>query len=186
MIKKNGFQHANNLLSQLHNGPTYWDDPNALETKNSKTTNGNPLKFLFSHIYLKWAWYLLLITIGLYLIFRSKREQRIIPLMPVNTNTSIEFTKAIGTLYFQNKGHRHIANEMYMIFLSDIRSRYNIFTDIAEMDLIDQLTMRSGINKSIIYNLFNKFKYVRLDPESNSDDLIRLFDDLENYNKKRK
>lgn len=73
-----------------------------------------------------------------------------------------------------------------MIFLFDIRSRYNIFTDIAEMQLIEQLAVRSGINKNILYTLFNQFKYVRLDPESNTDDLIRLYDSIENYHKKRK
>lgn len=99
MIQKNGFEHANNFLSQLHNGPTYWDDPTSIENINSKTIHSNPLKFLFSHPNLKWAWYLFLITTALYLIFRSKREQRIIPLVEVNTNTSIEYTKAIGTLY---------------------------------------------------------------------------------------
>lgn len=186
MVTENGFRHANNYLSQLHKGPTYWDDPYSVQQNNSRAGSNNPLKFLFSHPYLKWAWYLFLITIVLYLIFRSKREQRIIPLMPVNTNASIEYTKAIGTLYFQSKGHNPVANEMYMIFLSEVRSRYGIFTDIAETDLIDQLSLRSGINKSVLFNLFKQFKYVRNNEDATADDLIILYNAIEYYHKKRK
>lgn len=186
MITENGFKQANNYLSQLHKGPTYWDDPYSVQQNNSRASSSNPLKFLFSHTYLKWAWYVFLITILLYLFFRSKREQRIIPLMPVNTNASIEYTKAIGTLYFQSKGHNPIANEMYMIFLSEIRSRYGIFTDIAEADLIDQLSLRSGVNKSVLFNLFKQFKYVRTHEDATADDLIILHNAIDYYHKKRK
>lgn len=188
MIRQNGFEHANNILSQLHSGPTYWDDPNSIhnESNNSSDESNNPLKFLFSHPSLKWAWYLLLFTILLYLVFRSKREQRIIPLMPVNTNASIEYTKAIGTLYFQNKGYSQIANEMYIIFLSDIRSMYNLSTDMPEAELTEQLSMRSGVNRNLLYQLFKQFKYVRTNTDPKEDDLINLYDAIDNYYKKRK
>ncbi len=187
LTQQNGFEHANNFLSQLHQGPTYWDDPGAPQnTSGNYSNHNNPLKLLFSHRALQWAWYLLLATIGLYLIFRSKREQRIIPLMPVNTNASIEYTKAIGTLYFQSKGHHHIANEMYIVFLSEVRSRYNLTTDIVENELIDQLAVRSGIHKNVLYNLFKKFKEVRNDPNAKADDLIGLYNSIESYHKKRK
>ncbi len=186
LIRTNGYEHLNNMLSQLHPGPVYWDDQYSSQTKNSETPHNNPLKFLFSHPYLQWAWYVFLITILLYLVFRSKREQRIIPLMPLNTNASIEYTKAIGTLYFQNKGHNHIASEMQQIFLSEVRARYFISTDMPEAQLIDQLSLRSGIAKNILYNLFKQFKHVSSSAEASSDELINLYNAIENYHKKRK
>jgi len=187
MVHQNGFEHANNMLSKLHKGPTYWDDHTKVQNKDSRSTHVNPLKFLFSHPYLKWAWYLFLITIILYLVFRSKREQRIIPLMPVNINASVEYTKAIGTLYFQSKGHTHIANEMYILFLADIRARYNLSTDMPELELVEILSIRSGIDKAVLYNLFKKFKFMRSTAEAKSaDDVIDLHNSLDNYYKKRK
>ncbi|PBQ33816.1 hypothetical protein CNR22_19190 [Sphingobacteriaceae bacterium] len=186
MVGQNGFEHANNMLSKLHKGPVYWDDHTSVQSNSSRSAHVNPLKFLFSHPHLKWAWYLFLITIVLYLVFRSKREQRIIPLMPVNTNASVEYTKAIGTLYFQSKGHTHIANEMYILFLSEIRTRYNLSTDMAELDLVELLSIRSGIDKSVLYNLFKQFKFIRSSEDASADDLINLHNAIENYNKKRK
>ncbi len=187
MITEDGFKNAGNFLSQLHRGPTYWDEPSTMSGSNyNASARNNPLKFLFSHPYLKWAWYTFLVTLLLYLFFRSKREQRIIPLMPVNNNASIEYTKAIGTLYFLNKGHNHIAGDMYMVFLADIRHRYNISTDVPESELVDQLVVRTGISKNILYHLFKQFRHVRESTDANADELIDLYNAIENYNKKRK
>lgn len=188
MASQNGFKHVSNVLSQLNAGPVFWYDNTADQTTNTSNNSdkSNPLKFLFSHPYLQWAWYLFLATVLLYLAFRSKREQRIIPLMPVNTNASIEYTKAIGTLYFKSKGHNRIATEMHIVFLADVRSRYNISTDIPEPELIEQLSARAEMDKTILYHLFRQFKYVRTDADANAHDLITLYNAIENYNKKRK
>jgi hypothetical protein len=190
LINENGFKHMNNYLSLLNNGHLYWDDQYNNQTNTSNESNANnpnnPLKFLFSHPYLKTAWYLFLGTILLYLIFRSKREQRVIPILPINTNASIEFTKAIGTLYFQSKEHHHIVNEMYYIFLSEIRARYFLPTDIPDAELIEQLTLKSGIDKTTLYDLFRQFRYLRSYPEATTDEIIKLYDSIEKYHKKRK
>lgn len=190
MIRENGFKHTNNFLSLFNNGHLYWDDQynnqyNSDDGDDPSNPN-NPLKFLFSHPYLKIAWYLFLATILLYLIFRSKREQRIIPILPVNTNASIEFTKAIGTLYFQSKERHHIVNEMYFIFLSEIRSRYFLATDIPDAELIEQLTLKSGIDKTTLYDLFRQFRYLRSYPEATNNEIMKLYDSIEKYHKKRK
>ncbi len=185
-VQEKGYHHAVNILSQLHHGPIYWDEPyNYKPGTNSESVGRSPLKFLFSHPYLKWAWYLLLATILLYLVFRSKREQRIIPLLPTNENSTIEYVKAIGTLYFKSSEQKHIANEMYIVFLADIRSRYNLVTNIQEAELIQQLASRSGVNIRIIENLFKKFKKVRSE-NTGGDSLIELYNAIENFNKKRK
>lgn len=187
LAQQRGYAHTANMLAQLHNGPVYWDEPDSYKPGAESDSPGkSPLKFLFSHPYLRWAWYLLLVTVFLYLVFRSKREQRIIPLMPSNVNTTIEYVKAIGTLYFKSGEQRYIANEMYIVFLSEIRSRYNLATNIQEADLIDQLSVRSGVNKRILENLFKKFKKLRSESNAGGDDLVELYNAIENYNKKRK
>jgi hypothetical protein len=186
LLQKDGFAHVNNILSYFKNGSIYWDDPASDNTYTGKSAQGNPLKFLFSDYRLRWGWYLFIITIFLYLIFRSKREQRIIPILPKNQNTSIEYTKAIGTLYYQKGGHNNIASEMYILFLSDVRSRYNIFTDMEEKDLITEISIRSGIKALEIADLFNQFNTIKSNPNTNSKELIELYNSIENYHKNRK
>lgn len=184
LVQEKGYRHTVNILSQLHQGPVIWDEPYTYKP-NTDGAVRSPLKFLFSHPYLKAAWYLLLVTILLYLLFRSKREQRIIPLLPRNENSTIAYVKAIGTLYFKSGEQKFMANEMYMVFLADVRSRYNLVTNIQEADLIKQLATRSGVNIRIIENLFIKFRKVRSESTS-GDDLIELYNAIENFNRKRK
>ena len=187
-VRRSGFRHANNMLSQLDTGTVYWDEPsnNYSGQGNHQGDANNPLTFLFSDHRLRWAWYLFISTVILYLVFRSKREQRIIPLMPVNSNSSIEYTRAIGTLYFQSKGHHHIASEMYHVFLAEVRSRYFITTDIPEDQLIDQLSQRSGIEKTFLFHLFKQFSNLRNNEDASGDELIGLYNTIDSYHKKRK
>ena len=186
MVGQNGFEHANNMLSYLNDGPIYWNEEGPLTDFGEKNVQDNPLAFLFSHFTLRWGWYLFLITIILFLVFRSKREQRIIPVLSRNVNTSVEFTKAIGTLYFQKGGHNNIAAEMYLLFLSDIRTRYYIATDKEDDNLIDQLSVKAGIDKIQLTDLFTQFDNVQFGKKATAKELINLYQSIDKYNKTRK
>ena len=186
IIQKQGLNHANKVLANLNSGNIYWDNISQ-NPINSSSENGmsseNPLKFLFSHYTLRWGWYLFLITIVLYLLFRSKREQRIIPILAKNSNSSIEYTKAIGILYFQKGQHKLIANEMHLLFMAELRNKYNISTSIEEPKLIDLVAAKSGLKKEFINDLFKHFRKVRYSPMANSKDLINLHNAVEFYYK---
>lgn len=188
LIQKNGFEYTNNILSTFNDGEIFWDETSlkpAFDMGGEASAQNNPLQLLFSHYTLRWGWYLFLITVCLYLLFRSKREQRIIPLMPKNTNTTIEYTKAVGVLYFQKKEHKNIANEMYTIYLAEVRARYHITTNVEEKELIEKISKRSEIKKEDIENLFNQFRKIRFSPIANAKDLIKLHQTIEEYHKKR-
>ncbi len=186
IIQKAGLKHANQILSELNSGDIYWDEVSQKNTKtfnNSGLSTGNPLQFLFSHYTLKWGWYLFLVSIIIYLFFRSKREQRIIPIMPKNINSTIEYTKAVGVLYFQKGQHKLIANEMYLIFLASLRNKYNIIITLEDKEIRSQVSAKSGIDPKKIDTLFKLFKNVRFSPMANSKDLINLHHAVEYYYK---
>lgn len=186
-ITPDGLKHANNYLSFLHTkGPTYWYDDQGTPPADFAEPRKNPLKLLFSHPYLQWGWYLLLITVLLYLIFRSKREQRVIPLLPVNTNSSIEYTKAIGILYYRSKKHHFLVNELNTIFLAEIRSRYNIRTDLPQQELAEQIAQRSGVKKENVSYLLKQFKFLKNWTDADASELQDLFTHIEEFNKTRK
>jgi hypothetical protein len=186
LIQRDGFEHVNNILSQLNSGPVYWDetsqDPSYNPYGGGESTT-NPLQFLFSHYTLRWGWYLLLITVLLYLLFRSKREQRIIPILHKNTNTTIAYIKAVGVLYFQKGEHKNIANEMYTLFLAEVRNKYHFDTNIEEKELIGQISIRSEIKTENLERLFKLFRKVRFSPMANSKDLINLHNEVDFYYK---
>jgi len=186
MIQKNGFKNTNNIFSYLNNGKIYWNEVDFNHQVNDVSSDGNPLKFLFSHYTLRTGWYVFLISIFIFILFRSKREQRIIPIIYKNKNTSIEFAKAIGSLYFQKKAHHNIANELYNIFLADIRTRYNMLTAEKKEELIEQISSRTEINKELIVDLFKLFSDVKYNVNAKSKDLVKLYQALENFNNIKK
>lgn len=186
MVQKKGLYHANNIFSYLNNGPVIWYEPGNLSNFNGGRDQGNPLKFLFSHYTLKAGWYLFLISILIFLIFRAKREQRIIPVIYKNKNTSIEYAKGIGSLYYQKKSHFNIGNELYTIFLADIRSRYNIITSKNEKELIEQICIRTEVKKDIVTDLFEAFSDVKYNVNATAKELVKLYKAIENFNNLKK
>jgi len=185
LIQEDGFTNANIFLALLNTDKIYWDAISQKVIDNSRggKIEGSPLQFLFSDKTLKWGWYLFLFTIVLYLFFRSKREQRIIPVLPKNTNTSIAYTKAIGVLYFKKGQHKLIANEMYIILMAQLRNRYNLIVSKDEKEWIPHIALKSGIKEKTIMELFKNFRNVRFNPMANSKDLIKLHNALTFYYK---
>lgn len=182
-----GYLHLNNFLAQLDNGPVYLSRPYTKENApDEEKHSNNPLRFVFSHAYLKWGWYTFLVAVLLYLIFRSKREQRVIAMSPQNNNTTIAYAKAIGSLYFRKQAHQTIVHDMQLLFLADVRQRYHMATDVAEEQLINQLQARSGISKSALQGLFRQFRELNKAEGVSEDQLIRLYETIDYYNKKRK
>ena len=69
--------------------------------KETAQVQQSPFRYFLAHEPLRWALYLTMITIILFMIFTAKRRQRVIPVIHEPANKSLEFTELIGTLYFQ-------------------------------------------------------------------------------------
>lgn len=189
MLKEpSGFEHLQKVLKDLNNGEVYWDQSNLYrqieDEEGSKQTTA-PLKIFFSHRSLKWGWFAFLIASALFLLFRSKRLQRIIPIMEVNRNESKDFVQNVGNLYFANGSHRHIASEMYDTFLADVRNRYQIDTNQSREDIFKQLAKKSGLGEESLNTLSDNFK-LRFSEYAKSKELVALYHSLNNYYNTRK
>lgn len=184
--QEQGFEHTNNLLCLIETGKLFWYTYRASQSGSPGYTTNNPLRYFLNQKSLKTAWYVFLVAVLLYLIFRSKREQRIIPILPIAKNTSVEFIKTSALLYYKSPGHHHIAKEMQTIFLADIRNKYNIATDTDEQTLVETLSRKSGISRTELTSIFSLFKYVMTKGVATNEDLIQLHTLIENYHKAKK
>ena len=91
------------------------------------------LRFLFTTPSLTWAYYLTLAGLGLFMIFESKRRQRVIPVIEPVKNKSLEFVETVGQLYYQQADHASIAEKKIQYWLAYVRQRFNIpTTELAE------------------------------------------------------
>jgi hypothetical protein len=140
------FNHAKQILSVLSPGKLYWDEVSGLQNYSDGPDSPTAyLKYILSIEALRWAWYLLLSTTIIYILFESKRKQRIIPVIETITNTSIEYVHTTGRLYAQIGNHRKLVQLNMRLFLSSIQQKYGISVNLEDTDSIQWLAAKSGI-----------------------------------------
>lgn len=160
---KDGLSHAEEILSVLSNGKIYWDEvPVYSRNENSESKRHAPtiLKYILTNESLRWAWYLLLATVLVYIVFESKRKQRIIPVMESVSNTSIEYVQTTGRLYAQIGNHRKLIQLNMKLFLSTIQQKYGVKADLDKPTSIEWLSIKTGIAKEHFETLQNEYKRI--------------------------
>jgi hypothetical protein len=108
------------------------------------------------------------------MIFNAKRKQRIIPIIKPLTNTTVDFTKTIGNLYFQEGNHDTIMEKKIIYFLEKIRQDYLLDTQNLDDDFIKKLHQKSGKDIALIENVVMLIKRQRKTFKSTEAELIKL------------
>lgn len=127
-------------------------------------------------------WLLLLLFVLLF-IFESKRKQRLIPVRPPLKNTSLDFVKTIGRLYFQRRDNRNLAAKMTAHFQDFVRTRFSIPTSKMDESFEKNLAYKTGIDSGIISDIVYQARYLA-DQSSVTDNELLLFNkQLQNFYK---
>lgn len=166
--------YAFRALSYLPVAPTIWDE----YYKAGRAVSSSPLRYVVSHHYLKWAWITTLAGLFLFIIFRAKRRERIIPEITEPQNTTVEFTKTIGQLYHQSGNHKELATQKIKYFMEYIRAELNLETEQTDQKFIEHVAQRSGTDIEIVENLFSHINKVQNQDNLSSSDLWELNDQL--------
>jgi len=131
LLDEDAVAYASSVFSHLQEGDIYWDEKTKdyrfdFPGRDNERFMESPLSYILSQQSLKWAWYLMLTLVLLFVLFRAKRKQRIIPIHAANTNTSLEFIQTIGRLYHQQQDHKNLSEKMMYLFKDFVRRRYGI------------------------------------------------------------
>lgn len=178
LLKKNNFEYAEKVLSYLPKADVIWYTKN----QNGEKISSSPLRFIFSQPALKAAWFLFLIGMLLFMIFNAKRRQRVVPIIKPLQNSSIDFTKTIGNLYFQEGEHGNLIEKKIIYFLDKIRSQYLLETAILDDNFIKKLHQKSGKNLVEIQNIVFMINHHRKNNfQSVESDLIELNSAIERF-----
>ena len=96
---------------------------------------------------LAWGFSLLLLLFLLIYLFDSKRNQRPIPLIEPLRNTSLDFVRTIGRLYFQRRDNHNLATKMVTHFQDQVRTRYNLPVTALDEDFVARLSYKTGYQR---------------------------------------
>ncbi|MFC4219147.1 DUF4350 domain-containing protein [Flagellimonas marina] len=140
MLKGNQDYVAHTFSYLQNKGLLYWDN----YKKSGRIIINSPMRFVLTQPALKWTYYLTILGILLFVLFRGKREQRIIPVIEPLKNSSVEFAQAVGSLYHQNKDYTDLIHKKLNYFLAYLRNRYQIDTSQLDEKTIQVLASRAG------------------------------------------
>lgn len=164
-------EYAFTALSYLpQENQLVWDE----YYKVGRVYESSPIKYVLSEESLSKAWYLSMIGILAFMIFRSKRRQRIIPHLSAPLNSSVEFAKTIGDLYLEKGSHKVIAIKRIDFFLEYIRNNLGLETYKIDDSFIQSVSERSGIAAKEVDELFTLIAQVRQSDNIDTDTLKTL------------
>jgi len=176
MLKENN-QYAANVLSYINTDVIYWDE----YLKTGRKVVSSPMRFVLNQAPLKWAYYVMIGSLLIFILFKGKREQRIIPVRKPLENTSIEFTKTIGDLYFQHKDYSNIIAKKIAYFMESIRSKYFLDTSNISEDFITKLAVKSSNTENDTRKLLKLIKHLKDKSTHTEEDLLNLNKKIEAF-----
>ncbi len=171
LLKNENYRYAENILSYLpENENIYW----FIKGQQGEVINQSPMRFIASQPALRYAWYILLVTGLIFVIFNIKRKQRIVPIITPLENTTVDFTKTIANLYYQEQNHHTIMDKKITYFLEKIRTKYIMDTHDLDESFIKRLHLKSGKNQEDIERVVDLINQYRKHGSSFEQDLIDL------------
>lgn len=169
LLKRGNEKYVEHVFSYLPKRTTYWF------TESGTAENGSMLQFILGKPALRYAWYIFLLGMIIFMIFNAKRRQRIVPIIEPLKNKSVEFVKSIGNLYLQEGDFHDMMGKKAQYFLHKIRMDLLIDTKNLDEEFVKKLHLKTGksiekINEAVV--LIKKGQ----DPYSAvmKEDLIRM------------
>lgn len=162
-------KYVESVFSYLPNRETVWF------LENDAPLSMSPMRFILSNPPLKYAWYLLVAGLLIFVFFNAKRKQRIVPVTEPLKNTSVEFIKSIGNLYLQEGDFHEMMAKKAQYFLSKIRMDLLIDTQNLDEQFINKLHLKTGKNIELIQEAVELMKKGQ-NPSASvmKEDLIRM------------
>jgi hypothetical protein len=182
LLHKKNIGYYENVLSYLPStaAKVIWNDYFRYEH------GGKPFsafQYIFSSNALRWAFWLLLALFALIYVFDSKRRQRIIPPIPPLRNTSLDFVRTIGRLYFQRRDNRNLAAKMAVHFQDQVRTRYHLPVEALDEDLVGRLAYRTGYPKERLQELVDQIRQLPMQAYVADEELMQFHRRLEAFYK---
>lgn len=177
MLKDDHSHYAEQVLSYMPEGNVYWYSP--FFVKRNEVSD-NSLRYILSQPALRWAMWIGLIAFGLFVLFNFKRKQRMVPEIIPLRNTTVDFAKTIGNLYFQERNHHTIIEKKIIYFLEHVRNEYNLDTYSLDESFIEKMHLKTGKPIEDIEKTVSLIKKHRLSLTSTEADALALNKAIEN------
>jgi hypothetical protein len=176
LLKDDHYKYAEDVLSYIPKGKVFW----YYKTYQHGHQSDSIFRYILSQPALKWGFWLSIIAFLIFIFFNAKRRQRIIPEISPVRNTTVDFAKTIGNLYFQEGDHHTIIEKKIIFFLEHIRNVYLIDTYSLDNDFVEKLHLKTGKPIEDIQKTVSLIKKHRHEFKSNEADVLAINKAIEN------
>ncbi|RZK57496.1 MAG: DUF4350 domain-containing protein [Pedobacter sp.] len=180
LLRADGLDYASKALSYLPKAKNLiWDEHFTRPAAQNKSV----LRVFFEYDELRWAYYISLLSLVVFVLFEIKRRQRIIPVIDRLKNTSVEFVNVVGRVYYQQRNNRDIAEKKVIYLMEYIRSKYRLKTININQEFKETLIRISGASEEVIEELFTEIIYLNAGGMVRDQQLITLNKIIEQFYK---
>ena len=179
LLKPDGATYAAMVLSHLKNDSNLiWDE----YYTSGRADDESPMRVFLRSPALRWAYYIALLSLLLFVLYEIKRRQRIIPIIEPLHNTTIDFVNVVGQVYYEQRDNNNITHKKASYFLEHLRSKYGLKTNVLNDEVVDALAHKSGVDAVLIRELLNQITLARSGARVSDHDLINLNKNIEQFN----
>jgi len=173
---------AYKTLSYIDADVIWWDE----YYKSFSTKKGSYFQFIFGNDSLYAAYTLAGIALLVFMIFGLKRRQKVIAIVEPLQNTTLQFVEVVGSVYYNSKNHKIIAEEKINSFYELLRAKFSITGRSIDEESILRISKLSTINLAEIKKLLAMLHYVSKQSSITEKELIELNTLIENFYKQNK
>jgi hypothetical protein len=178
LLQDMGASYSSIALSYVKNSKNlYWDQYYTL----GRGGEESPMRVFLQNYSLRWAFYIAIFSLVIFVLYEMKRRQRIIPIIPPLNNTTVEFAGVVGQVYYEQRNNGNIAQKKAAYFLEHIRSAYNIRTQVFDEEFITTLSQKSGADPELIKELADQITHVNMTSQISDNQLIELNRNIEQF-----
>lgn len=179
LLTRNNALYTSKALSHIPPGvrSVYWDEYYKPRSAGSQ----NVLRYILKDTSLRWAFRLGLATIVLYVLFGMKRRQRIIPVITPVQNSTVDFVRTVGNVYFNRQDNKNIAGKMINYFREWVRAHVYLSSAEGDETFAQNLSKKSGVEQQQVDELLRLVEDVQSMSTVSDKALLQLNRQLESF-----
>lgn len=176
LSKPSGRQYLAAVFGHLPAGRVIFDLSARLPKQDAspREPRSNMLDFVRSQPTLRYAWWLLLGSVALFLIFGGRRRQRSIPVIQPPVNHTMAFVDAIGRFYHSERQNALVFRREWNQLMVFIRQHFRISTMGTSDEDVRRLADRSGVSEETIRHILRMYEKYRIFSELKPDELTEI------------
>ncbi|MRG46719.1 DUF4350 domain-containing protein [Chitinophaga sp. SYP-B3965] len=179
LLEKQNIKALENQMAYLPRYPqnVYWDEFYK-HLKYRQRGDFSNWQVLMRHPALRWALWLAVLLLLLYVLFEGKRRQRLIPPKPVLANTSLEFAETLGRLYYLHHNNRNLSQKMIQHLLEYIRNHYYLNTGQLNDEFVVLLSRKSGHPQEAVAAMITQIHALRMVDNVSDTELQNFYNSI--------